>query len=289
MNILSPEMYLNNLGLDEKESRIYLYITQYPGHTVQKIARATSINRTTVYRYLQSLVQKNLAEWIIGTRGKMVRAAPPGNLEMFLVQQKQKISSLETALPQMINNLRLFTPNEKFETQVRYYKGEEGIKQMIWNTLKTTETVRSYAPVGKRREVIDKKFEDLFEKEWSLRGLKDRVITNETRLKLIPERLVRNYIKTLQIRIIPAKKFYINNDITIYNNIVAIASLEKGNLVGVEIENEEIAKTQKSIFKIIWDVGKPYKMPDLSLNGTVPRENISKNKGRNRKRRSARF
>ncbi len=45
----------------------------------------------------------------------------------------------------------------------------------------------------------------------------------------------------------------------IYNNVFAIMSLEKNNLLGVEIENEEIAKTQKSIFDLVWSLGESIK------------------------------
>jgi len=63
----------------------------------------------------------------------------------------------------------------------------------------------------------------------------------------------------LDIHIIPKKKYYITNDILIYNDVFAIMSLEKGNLLGVEIENEEIAKTQRSIFDLVWSIGSSYK------------------------------
>lgn len=51
-------------------------------------------------------------------------------------------------------------------------------------------------------------------------------------------------------------KLYLSSDIIIYNDKIAIISLEKNNLSGVEITNQEMVKTQKSLFDIVWEVAK---------------------------------
>ena len=246
---------LKQLGLTGQEIEIYLHLADTKVRSVKQISDITAINRTTVYCYLTDLQNKGLVEWVIGNRGKKVRSTSPDNLNLYLSTQKNKLTSLAENLPPVISDLKLLKPNEKYATQVRYYEGAPGIEQMIWNSLKAREITRSYAAL-KRREYIDPKFEDEFEKEWAKRGLQDKIITNEDREEYIKNKLVSSYTQTLSIRIIPKKKFYISSDIIIYNNTLAIMSLEKDNLVGVEIESAEIVKTQKSIFDIIWEVAK---------------------------------
>jgi sugar-specific transcriptional regulator TrmB len=256
MNTYIDKTLLKKIGLGENEIEIYLALIKTGAQTVKQISEAARINRTTTYRYLESLAEKELIEWIIGKRGQMARATSPDNLNLFLKSRLNGLSDTKNALPSLVSELKKIQPVQKFATQIRYFEGEEGLKQMIWNTLKTKEVLRSYSILG-RREVINAKFEDDFENEWVRRGLKDRLITNETKLDYIRDRMVANYKSAINMRIIPSSRFYITNDIAIYNNVVSIASLEKGNLVGVEIENEEIAKTQKSIFEIVWEVAKP--------------------------------
>jgi sugar-specific transcriptional regulator TrmB len=256
MNTSLIKTILTKLGVKEDEIVIYLYLCTSDVESVQQISEAVAINRTTCYRYLESLRDKNLIEWVIDKRGRKVKASSPDNLLLLLEKRKSTITEVEKNLLPLISQLKIIKPNKKFDTQVRYFKGEEGIKQMIWNTLRTKEPLRSYT-ILRRREVIDPKFEDKFEYEWVRRRLSDYTITNETRIPYIKNRLLAQYRKTVTIKIIPSKKFYISNDIAIYNNIVSIASLEKDNLVGIEIENEEIVKTQKSIFDIVWEGAKP--------------------------------
>lgn len=239
------------LGLTKEEVTLYLHIAKHSVQTIQQIARQTGINRTTVYRYLSSLEEKGLIEWVIGERGRLVKSVPAENLKLYLLNKKTQLESIERGLPALLASIQTIRPSEKLETSVKYFTGERGIKQMIWNTLKTQEATRSYAPLN-RREFISRKFEDEFEIEWAKRGLKDMVITSKDRISYIKEKLVPIYKKTLAIRLLPADKFTISSDVIIYNHTFAVMSLGKGNLVGVEIDNAEITNTQKIIFDLLW-------------------------------------
>ncbi|MDD3647010.1 MAG: helix-turn-helix domain-containing protein [Candidatus Dojkabacteria bacterium] len=258
MNTIGDDTILEKLGLDKKEIKIYLHLVNSGVQSIKQVADETSVNRTTVYRYLESLSNKDLVEWIISERGKKVQATPPNNIRLFLSEKKQKLEELERALPSFISQLDTVRPVEKFATQIRYYKGEDGIRQMIWNTLKTKGPLLSFTPFG-RRLIINPKFEDNFEREWTRRGLSDKIITNETKLDYVKKQLVPNYKQTLKIRVINSDKYRITNDIAIYNDIIAISSFDKNDLVGVEIENKEMANSLKSIFDIVWEVAKPLK------------------------------
>jgi len=55
-------------------------------------------------------------------------------------------------------------------------------------------------------------------------------------------------------RVISKDKLYISGDITIYNNVFAVAYWKHGEVVGVEIENAELVKTQRSIFELLWEI-----------------------------------
>jgi sugar-specific transcriptional regulator TrmB len=250
---------LSALGLNEKEIDIYLFLINERVQSVKQIADSTRINRTTTYRYLESLREKGLVHWIIAERGLKVEVTQSEALQLLLDAKKKELEKISSQLPNYIRQLDLQKPVEKLDTQIRYYKGQKGIQQLFWDSLQAKETTRSYAPL-RRRDFINPEFENQLEEEWANRGLKDKVITNENRMNYIKSNLLPIYKETLNVRIIPSKKFYITNDIIVYNNILAIASFEKNNLVGVEIENAEIAKTQKSIFDLVWNIAKPIKI-----------------------------
>ena len=54
-----------------------------------------------------------------------------------------------------------------------------------------------------------------------------------------------------EVHLVPADKFPMSNEINIYDDKVAIISHK--DLMGVIIQNKQIADTQRSIFKLGWD------------------------------------
>lgn len=246
---------LKNLGLTNKEIVIYLQLVQHGTQAVQDIAKATGINRSSTYRHVEALVNKDLVEWVIHRKRKLAQARDPNSLTSYLDRKKRTLDSIEQQLPTLITQLSQSLPQPILKTQVRYYENQEGAQQIIWNTLKADKMIRSYTPLV-RRLFVDRKFEEEFEREWARRGLKDKLITNENRMDYIRNELVPEYRKDLQIRIIPNKKFKVTTDTAIYNNILSVISFEKDNIVGVEIENERIAEDQKALFDIVWETAK---------------------------------
>lgn len=65
------------------------------------------------------------------------------------------------------------------------------------------------------------------------------------------------YRRTLQeCRVIDAEAIHVAGDTTIYNNVFAAAYWEGGEVVGVEIENVQVARTQRSLFDVAWRHGR---------------------------------
>ena len=104
-----------------------------------------------------------------------------------------------------------------------------------------------------RNNLLSKNFIELHQKEALVRGPVDHVIINENRLEEI-----KKYLKTypLEVRYIPRKKLYISGDTYIYNNIFAVTFFNENKIIGIEIENEELVKVQKSIFMNLWNSAK---------------------------------
>ncbi|MDQ6985600.1 MAG: hypothetical protein Q9M91_02220 [Candidatus Dojkabacteria bacterium] len=144
------------------------------------------------------------------------------------------------------------------KTQVRNYFGVEGIKQIIWNCLKAKTEVIGYSQFG-RVSVVGEKFYSKYVEEFKLRKIVDRSITNELGLEH-----VRTFVKPGEhqqnldnVRMIPKDKYYVSGDTSIYNNIYAVCWWDKGEIVGIELENPKLVKLQKSIFEMMWSLAEP--------------------------------
>lgn len=246
---------LKILGLNKSEISVFLALLSKGIMSMTQLSKVTNIPRTTVYRICENLADKKFIEWIIDQRGYKAKAVRVEMLNFLIQDKKSELESIQKAL----KNLKFivkFSPKNLPATQVRYYKGKSGMKQLIWNTLKAKKIIIGYSIYG-RKEIVGSKFIKKYIWEFQKRKLRDKVLVNK---KVVPR--VLKALKTAHqqkyedVRVIKKKNFYISGDTYIYNNIYAVNFWNKDEIVGVEIENPEIAKMQMSIFNILWKIAK---------------------------------
>src|SRR5262245_34371544 len=99
------EKYLQDIGLTDKESGVYLALLQVDDASVLDLAKKTGIKRPTVYVTLESLAKKGLvSETTIGKKTHYY-AEPPERLESFIEKRKLALDeskqTLKNILPQI--------------------------------------------------------------------------------------------------------------------------------------------------------------------------------------------
>ncbi len=120
------EQYLQEIGLSEKEARIYLALVQVDRNTVQELATRTKINRTTVYPVLESLQKKGLVSEI--QEGKKVEfmAEPPERLETFAERQRVVFEEHAARLKDIIPQIKSIEREQGERPVVKYFEGRDG-------------------------------------------------------------------------------------------------------------------------------------------------------------------
>ena len=122
---------LEDLGLSQKEARVYLANLMLGAATVQKIADQSGIKRVTTYVILESL--NNLGLVSQSTKGKKTYfvAEEPSQLRRLLQKKEQAIQeqqkNFDAILPEL-NELKTL-PTES--PNVRFYDTAEGIRSMM--------------------------------------------------------------------------------------------------------------------------------------------------------------
>lgn len=246
---------LKILGLDSTEVEVYNYLLQYEYQSLLEISRALNIPRATIYKAGDRLVKKMFAEWVLGETGVRLKAVRPDKLSFIIRKKEKELENIKESLEKVklnANEILYLVP----KTQVRYYQGREGLRQMLWNCLKAKGEIFGYSEFG-RIEVVGREFYNQYVKEFKLRGIRDRVITTENSIEYIKKHVIshneRHQLSKWDIRILKSDDYYISGDSSIYNNVYAISYWKKGEIVGVEIENPEFVKMHKSIFEIVWN------------------------------------
>jgi sugar-specific transcriptional regulator TrmB len=253
----------NNLarfGLTKPESDIYLALYGQDPMTVVDLTKSTRLPRTTIYDTVDKLIEKSLIEKCVKYKTTAFRAFPITILEDTILQEESRVRSLSDSLSELSKLLPTIS-KPTGQTEVRYYHGAFGFKQMITRTLEAENGTIGYSQFG-RVEVVGEKFMNWWKEEMRIRKIHDRVITNDMPeirkfLTMPKEKSTRDPFQ--ETRVLPRSKLAVSGDITIYNNIYAITIWNDSEITGIEIESPLVISLQKSIFETLWDIAKPWK------------------------------
>lgn len=250
---------LYNLNLSEREVEVYWKLLHEGAQSVYKLSKELSIPRSTMYGVVNRMVQKGFAVWIEARRGK--RKVKPTDPEILMKKIKEKEQKLKKG-KEVVNSIKTYMEvlsSEPFTTNVKYYEGEKGLQQIIWNTLKCKSGKMYGYSSWERHRYLSKKFIELHQKEALKRGPKDHAIINDKKVTKKSIKAMFEYMKTypLEIRHISSDDLNIYGDTYIYDNIFAVTVFKNGRIFGLEIENEDIVKVQKSLFDNMWNGARP--------------------------------
>jgi sugar-specific transcriptional regulator TrmB len=231
---------LQEIGLDEKESKVYLAALKLGQSPGSGIAKKADLNRVSTYDVLKRLNRKGLVSYVIRAEVRHYSAMNP---EILVNDYKQKVRNLEKALPE----LRGLQVKGK-KPSVRFFEGIQGIKMIYEDSLTSgteilnfsnSKAIRMYWPSYDEEYVLARA-----RKKIMLRGISP---LDEYGLKVQKED--KKYYR--HIRLVNAKEFQFTNEINIYDDKIAICSFHE-DPYGIIIQSREMADTQRDIFSMAW-------------------------------------
>ncbi len=245
------ERDLQDIGLNEKEAKVYLASLELGQSVVQDIAKKAGVNRATTYFVIEGLMKMGLMSSFHKGKKQYFVAADPDRLADILKQEKTRIEKNELNLKKLLPQLESIASRHEGPV-VKYYEGKEGLLTMSEELIKKAKNdiMMAYSV-----DAVNTIFTE-----------KERKSARERRIgKKIKTKVIYTYKDGIlestadgERRKVPKEKFPLNCDIAIYDDYVRIASLGK-RLVGIVIEDKEIANSLRSIFRLAWEAAEKYK------------------------------
>ncbi|OGM03401.1 hypothetical protein A2715_02840 [Candidatus Woesebacteria bacterium RIFCSPHIGHO2_01_FULL_39_32] len=253
--------YLEQLGYSSEAIKIYIALIKNGPSTLLKISKDSGIERTKLYRLIDDFVEKGIVEEVPAYKRKTVKAVDLYTIELLVREKQSKALNLNETFPIFSEAVKDYSKDFLPGVNVVYYRGIEGMKQMIWHITRSKGLFRTCSYrfwndiVGDKftldinREMIAKKFKVhdlysdqyiLYKKNWmKTKGIKPAGDWSFWNARYISEKIVK-----------------INQNIDIYNDIVAYSYWDEGDVFGVEIQNQRVADMQKQIHDVLWKLGK---------------------------------
>ncbi len=238
---------LKNFGLSEIESKIYILLVTLGDLPVSILARKGKLKRTNLYNVLEKLGKLGVVNEYSKGKVRYFRACEPQKLIKLQETKKRKIDENILQLQRVLPLLQNMKNPLSQSPQVRYYKGKEEIERLLRETLVHHSFLAYFNPTTAYEVISDSIEYFLVEQEKKKMDIRELVVASKDTKRYIASIKNPNH----QCRVLPKKYDFFSDNIIYGNSIAFISYLEEP--IGVVIESEDIVRTYRAVFEIMWD------------------------------------
>ena len=238
---------LEELGLSEAESKVYLTLIETGSTLAGPIIKKTGLHRGTTYQILQRLKEKGLVSSIIKGKKQYFQAVNP---ERLMDTLKEKEERLQEILPQL--KAKLESSKEKQEVTV--YSGIKGIRSVLDRMLEELNPKGEYYDFGVSglfKEVMGS-YWNIWQKRKKKYKIKAYVIFNEELKKKNPS-LLQDYYGESKFH---PKEYSSITDTMIYKDTVILFIWAAKPSIAIVVKNKDNAISYSNQFKLMWKYAK---------------------------------
>lgn len=241
---MDKEAILQKFGLDDKEAKVYLAILELGQSTITPIAERSGVKRTSIYYFIDHLVELGLVSKL-DQEGKTTYTAE--SPERLLDYEKSRLELVREAIPFLMSSYNQLPGKPR----ISYFEGSEQVKNMLREEMKCEKEVLYIWPE-----------EDVFEK------VKDGRLLIEIDNARVSKGI---YVKTIRFRgsgafvsnsasspefetrIAGQEYSAIKTGIALYDSSKVGIFSSKGESYGILIESQELYESMKVFHTLLWN------------------------------------
>jgi HTH-type transcriptional regulator, sugar sensing transcriptional regulator len=249
---MRPELIkqLTDLGLSDKEARVYVGMLSLGPSGVQEIADASGVNRATTYLMLESLVQRGLASTYEQDKKAIFVAETPKKLEDLIANESKTLEEKREKLVFFVPELEALHRTVRSKPVVRFYEGEEGLRSLRdhlsritsaqYDTFaRLTSTLRAIAETDEQRRLNTARGKNAFRIIYKVDPDVELPIFNDT---------LRS---KMEIRFADNIPFDFEGEIGILDETAYLATTEP-KVMACVIESKSFASLMRAQFELAW-------------------------------------
>ncbi|MEN9582522.1 MAG: hypothetical protein RL641_476 [Candidatus Parcubacteria bacterium] len=238
---------LEKLGLNEKESKIYIAALELGKFSVLSLASKTGIKRPTCYLILDELCKKGLISTHPKAKKVIYVAEHPNNL-------LKKTAGAHALAKEIVPELQSLIDSNAERPNLKVYSGQKGIQGIYEDMLEDGFDLYYITSTKELVEAAGKEFIDDWIERRIAKGVKTfRISVQEKEMPEIPL-YVGSAENMRSVRYAPPG-FVTPYTIYIYGKKVAFISTKK-DLFGFIVESADLAISMKAMFDVVWGISK---------------------------------
>jgi HTH-type transcriptional regulator, sugar sensing transcriptional regulator len=234
---------LQELGLNPKESSIYLALLQSGQVGATRLGSLTGINRITTYGILESLKQKGFITTTKKEKKTEFSAIEPKKIQNIILQKQM---TLNTILP----DLESLSKVQKTKSSVKLYEGGKAVYELMIEIFGSGKEICSFGNMDIPEQEYEFDTSNLrklrFSTNTKVRGIGNKLPSENTEKKIWKNLTEARVLKELE---------KLTTWTYIWEGKVANVSYKNG-LRGELIEDEEFANTMIFLWEKLWKKSK---------------------------------
>jgi sugar-specific transcriptional regulator TrmB len=235
---------LLEFGFSSNEVEIIVALTKYGAMTILEISKNTTLARTSVYNYIESLSRKGIITMVIDNYTKKYLVIEPDQIENLLMNKRQQSIQKTSQLLRQIQN----TKDQSNEITIT--KGLDNLKK-VYEKILLSKNKSEYMVKGGDYQSwvnLDKEFFGNFMIRRGVEFSSIRCLFNPTQ-SILKSSLKPNSNNTI-IKVLPTKTTIATNMILVDNTII-VHELEPPYQC-IIIKNDFLFAMEKQEFEILW-------------------------------------
>jgi predicted transcriptional regulator len=247
--------HVEELGLSNKEARVYVASLSLGPSPVQVIADQSGIKRVTTYVILESLVGLGLVSQTVKGKKTYFIAEDPVNLERLIDKRERELNEQKSNFSQILPALKGLKLLPKASPIVKFYDGADSIKTILNTFIEKArepaiEKVYGFSNMDLVLKVFPE-FRATTSNPWrSEAGVHSMFLYTSSKGPIMKN---SDASQNRESRWLPLDKFPAVGDFTILGDTILMLSLGAAHPVGITIESRELADGLKVIFSAAWE------------------------------------
>jgi sugar-specific transcriptional regulator TrmB len=244
------EEALMQLGLNQKEAKLYLYLLQNGSQTALQAAKGLDEKRTNTYMLLDSLTEKGIVSANNDGGARHFAAGDPNSLKSLLEAEQQRQARASAALRVALPQLRSLYTLANNKPGVIHLAGIEGYLAMLDDSHRSTTDILVMA--SDEAPTDPETFELLKGRLYARKdaGIATRALFHHNGKE---EQMLHDFRdRGTDLRFMGTRPF--NGEVAIYEDNV-VFTVYKPSLVTTIVTNSRIADTMRYMFDELWDKG----------------------------------
>lgn len=255
MAIMSTNIILAKIGLNEKEIKLYLALLKHGKMRPTALATMTKISRPLVYSLAKGLLSKGLISEDISGKVTHFIPLPPSSLNKLIEETKREAKEKEILIRQAINDLSLITAGKQYPVPKIRLVEEKDIEKFLFDNLtKWQDAVLAHEGVwwGFQDHSFVEQYEKWIKATWETTQTKNpryqaRAFTNASRIE---QKLKDKYPKR-EIRFLEDTNFTATT--WVCGEYLIMIMTQEHPFYLLEIHDELMAHNTAEIFKRLWE------------------------------------